>query len=238
MPTQNSKKSPLIESENSPLYITFRETILTGVAVIIPLLVTLYILVVLLQFVARILNPLLGVFPYNSLLLLGLFVAAIVFALIILIGSIARSQNGERMIDYFDGMIGRIPGLGTIYVSFRRMSDVMVDDEADNFRDVKLVEYPTSGSYTIAFKTAQAPDSVLESAQQQEMNTLFLPMAPNPVMGGFVIYVAPDRVHDIDMSLEEAFRTIVTSGVASEETKSTGLTPEELQQLNNNNPVK
>jgi uncharacterized membrane protein len=107
------------------------------------------------------------------------------------------------------------------------MSETVADGE-ESFRDVKLVEYPTEGSYTMAFVTADAPVSLEESAGHTEegMMSLFLPMGPNPVMGGFVIYVSRDRVHDIDIGVEEGLQAIVTSGVAMNDSEDDPAKPE------------
>ncbi len=221
------------DSENlSPLEV-LREAALTGVTVVVPLLITVYVLVVLLTFVADILRPLLEFVSLSSIYVLGGVTAATVSALILVIGFIAHSPMGERAIDNFDEAISRVPGLGTVYRSFRRMGDAMIESDADHFRDVKLLEFPTDGAYTFAFVTAETPEGIERAVGEGSMTTVFLPMAPNPVMGGFVVNVPDDQLVDIDLTLEEAFRGIVTSGVGIDEMDAggNGLSEEELRQL-------
>ena len=97
------------------------------------------------------------------------------------------------------------------------MSKILLSRDTDSFKEVKLVEYPREGSYTIAFLTAEPGEAVRSATSHQEMVSLFLPMAPNPFMGGFVIHVAADRVYDVDMTVEEGIQAIVSSGVAVDE---------------------
>ncbi|WP_049972427.1 DUF502 domain-containing protein [Haladaptatus cibarius] len=217
-----------------------REAALTGVTVVVPLLITVYVLVVLLDFVAKVLRPLLKFVSIDSIYVLGGVTMATVSALILVIGFMAHSPMGERAIDNFDQAISQVPGFGTIYRSFRRMGDAMVESDADHFRDVKLLEFPTDGTYTFAFVTADTPDGIESALGEGPMTTVFLPMAPNPVMGGFVVNVPEDDLVDVDLSLEEAFRGIVTSGVGLDEMNAStnGLTEEELRQLTGYDAVK
>jgi uncharacterized membrane protein len=131
---------------------------------------------------------------------------------------------------FHDG-VERIPGFGSIYTGFRQMSEVVVQSDVDSFRDVKLVEYPSEGSYTIAFVTADTPGNVEQATGTEDMLTLFMPMAPNPVMGGFVLHVSRDRVVDVDMTVEEGVRSIVTSGVTVSGEGQQSVSPDRLQAM-------
>jgi len=91
---------------------------------------------------------------------------------------------------------------------------VMLESDTQSFRDVKLVEFPHEGAYTLGFVTTETPPELAEPAGHADMLTLFLPLAPNPVMGGHLVHMPADRVMDVDMTVEEGIRAIVTSGVA------------------------
>ena len=141
---------------------------------------------------------------------------------------------GERhsnAADAFHQAAEAIPGVGQVYGGFREMSETVANGE-ESFRDVKLVEYPHEGSYSMAFVTADAPDHLEDSVDHEEgsMMSLFLPMGPNPVMGGFVIYVARDRVHDIDIGVDEGLQANITSGVTISDDDEDGHIGERMQQ--------
>jgi len=133
---------------------------------------------------------------------------------IVFIGLISIEwKSFDRVEAAFDDLMTSIPGVGPIYSSFNEMSELLLDSQSQSFKDVKFVEYPTDESYALAFVTADTPEYIEDAAGHEDMVTLFMPMAPNPVMGGFVISVNRDRVVDVDMSVQQGVQAIVTSGV-------------------------
>jgi uncharacterized membrane protein len=127
-----------------------------------------------------------------------------------------RRPNRSGFGAFFDTLVSRVPGVGSLYRSIDEMSGLLLDSDTDSFQEVKLVEFPDQGSYAFAFLTAETPDVVQEGVGETEgMVTVFLPMAPNPVMGGYVLHVAEEHVFDVDMTVEEGIQSIVTSGVAT-----------------------
>lgn len=215
--------------------------VLTGIVVIVPLVVTLYVLTAALGFIASALNPVIKVlrwaglmsgvqrnFVVEFLVTVGVYRSAVEFiteitalvvlvVLILAIGTAAHFRYGEQVIDFFDRSVSRLPGVGSVYKSFRRMGDVMLESEVDNFRDVKLVEFPHDDVYVLGFETNRSPLSVQAAANVDGMTTLFLPLAPNPVMGGFLAHIPDERVQNVDMSVETAVSVIITSGIATED---------------------
>lgn len=220
------------------------DVVLTGIAVILPAIVTIYVLKAALDILTDILRPVvllleqfnvvrnvrqsflladilvdLGIYTDVASVISELVALTVLAVLIVTIGSVARFQSGDRLIDYFDYLITLLPGIGTIYKSFRRMGDAMLESDMDQFRSVKLVEFPHEETYVIGFETAESPESVRKGAEADEMVTLFIPLAPNPVMGGFLTHVPTERVRDIDMSVEAGVRSIITSGIATDESE-------------------
>lgn len=190
-----------------------REVILTGVAVLVPVAITLYVLFVIFSALARLLSPVANLFPGSPLL--GRVLAGVALVgLVVVVGFVAHFRTGKRAIDYFDAAVGRVPGVGSVYRSFRRMSDVMLESDIDQFREVKLVSFPGVHAYMLGFVTTRTPDLLVEATDEAGLQTLFVPLAPNPVMGGFVVHVPDEHVHDIDLTVEEGFRATVTGGVA------------------------
>ncbi|MFC7202622.1 DUF502 domain-containing protein [Haloferax namakaokahaiae] len=215
-------------------------TILTGVAILIPIVITLYVLRIAIDFVRDALNPFVdflqwvGIIQrferveFISLLIdLGIYswvidffgelVALIVlFAVIAVVGTVGRNQYGEKLIGVFDFVVSSIPGIGTVYKSFRRMGDVVLDEGAEEFQDVKLVQCFDENVYVLGFQTGDAPATIEHSTGHVEMVSMFLPLAPNPVTGGILTYIPKQDVYDIDMTVEEGIRSILTSGVATD----------------------
>lgn len=197
-----------------------RTSLATGAAIAVPPLVTVVVVWYVASLLADAISPFVLALSWvpgtgqNALFLQ----AATVTILVLVIGSIgylaAYRTVGQRLGERFDAFAASLPGVGPLYGSLDRMSELLVDADTESFRDVKLLEYPTEGSYVIAFETSEPPQVVLDAADAGEMVTLFMPMAQNPVLGGFVVHVSTDRVVDVDLTVEQGIRSIVTSGVA------------------------
>lgn len=214
-----------------------KQTFVTGLAIIVPILVTIIVLAIAVDFVADVLAPL---FRMSSMVAPGgapsepvlqaVTLAAIV-GIVFVVGALAERTSTDAS-QRVESLVESIPGVGSVYTSFREMSEIMLDSETQSFRDVKLVEYPREGSYTVAFLTAETDEIIERDTGHDDMVTLFMPMAPNPVMGGFVIHVSRDHVVDVDLTVEEGIRSIVTSGVAVGDSEGPrGLSEAELREL-------
>ncbi|WP_439026784.1 DUF502 domain-containing protein [Haloarchaeobius sp. DT45] len=230
---------------------TFRDAFVAGLSIVVPIIVTLVVLNILAGYVFSTLSGVVEVMqaygptptevylfaaitPATVDLVLQAFTLMVLVGTILGIGFLTRFTYGERGIEYADALIGAIPGVGSVYDSFREMSDVIVESDQQNFRDVKLVEFPQADTYTLGFLTADTPAELQAAAGRNDMVTLFLPLAPNPVMGGNLVHVPEHRVEDVDMTVEEGLRTVVTTGVATGDGKAHGdsrLSEAELGQL-------
>ena len=200
-----------------------RQAFVTGAAVTLPAVVTLFVLSVVVEFVSQQLDPVAGLlaslFGIQPTSEVGLKLLAVVLILVAIfgIGVWAERRPGRSGVGVFvDTLVSRIPGIGSLYRSIDEMSGLLLDSDTDSFQEVKLVEFPTEGSYSVAFLTTETPDVIGEATGHDEgMQTVFVPLAPNPVMGGYVLHVAADRVYDVEMTVEEGIQSIVTSGVAT-----------------------
>ena len=220
-----------------------RRSFLTGVAVIVPSVITLAVLGVVFNAIYNYLNAfssaVASVLPADALPIgrraaIEIATPIAFVASILVIGVVVEStRHGQRVVDYADYAIEQILGVGSVYQGFRQMSDAMLESDSGNFQEVILVEFPTEAAYTLAFVTSETPDAIAESADGGKMRTLFMPMAPNPVMGGHVLFVPERRVVEVDLTVEEGIRALVTSGVALERAASEadGVSPDQVREV-------
>lgn len=206
-----------------------RTLFLTGVAVLVPLAVSAWVLVALVGFVESLLAPVgallrgSGIESGPTVVLLQLGSLVLVGLVTLLVGAVVQVRLGRRLVEQVDEYLASVPGLGVVYQTARRMSDLLLDpggEEASQFREVKLVEFPGRETYTLGFLTGETPpEAVVATARtlrgdpDDEYRTLFLPMAPNPFMGGHLTHVPADRVHGVDIEVETAIQYILTTGV-------------------------
>lgn len=214
-----------------------RSWLLTGAAVSVPLLITALVLGLAASFISDLLDPIVtavevvpGISPVVGGILVQVLAVGVLFLLFVAVG--AGAQYTEKTYaPRVHAAIESVPGIGDLYRSFHRMSDVFVDNNTETFQEVKLIEFPQDGCYSVAFVTADTPAVVEATAGQMQMQTLFVPLSPNPVMGGFLVHLSPDRIHDVDMTVEEAVQSIVTSGVSVEATERTRERPFTIDEL-------
>jgi uncharacterized membrane protein len=197
-----------------------RRVLLTGAAIVVPIVLTLYITMLIVDFLSQFLAP--GVIIIQDSLgfdaipvgAIQALTALVFLAVVFLIGAAAESRHADGTFERrFDNRVSSIPGVGSIYSNLNEISELLLEQDTESFQEVKLVEFPHEGAYMLGFVTADEPSVMEEATGHEEMTTFFAPMGPNPFMGGFVLHMPEDRVHDVDISVEEGIQAIVSSGV-------------------------
>lgn len=201
---------------------TLWKWLVEGIAITIPLVLTLMILLLVLDFVLGMLSPVVGavdlLWPGSSppAILIELSTLASLIGLFLLVGFVADRTSGSSIAPAFHSRMEAVPVIGSLYMSVRQASDVLFEDGNDQFQDVKLVEFPHEDAYMLGFLTAETPPEIREAVGAAEMQTIMIPLGPNPTSNGFVMHFPTDRVHDVDLTVEDAIHAIATLGVASD----------------------
>ena len=141
---------------------------------------------------------------------LGFFLTLL---LLLLIGTLARGYFGRTVLARVAQLVERVPLLGTIYSATRQLLEAVFSSRAQNFQRVVLVEFPRKGCYCLGFLTAEAWDGV-QKAVGMELVSVFVPTTPNPTSGFFVLYPR-DELRVLNMTVEEAFKAIMSSGIVA-----------------------
>lgn len=182
--------------------------LITGLAIFIPLVATIYIVWIGFNFLDGILKPLvrpfIGDVPGVSL--------AITVVLIIILGGLARVAVGRRIMSYIEESFLKIPIVRSIYYSIKEASDLLFKQKEREFKTVVLVEYPRKGSYVIGFTTSATVEEIQQKTEKNVIN-VYVPTTPNPT-SGFLLMVPKEEVIPLDMSIEEAFKIIVSGGLS------------------------
>lgn len=186
-----------------------KKSFFTGLLVVIPISATIYILI----FLIGVLNNLLPFhfLPYGTGVILTII-------LITLIGFMTTNLIGKRLIDTGEKFISSIPLVKNVYAAVKQISDAMLSSKGKNFRRVVLIEYPRKGIYTLAFVTGVSRGEVQDKTKDNVIN-LFVPTTPNPT-SGFYLMVPEADVINLDMSVEDAFKLLISGGMVSADTNS------------------
>jgi len=133
--------------------------------------------------------------------------------MVILVTGLATANIiGQRLVDFWEGFLLRIPVVKTIYNSVKQVSDTLLASDSHAFRKVLLVRYPHPEAWSIAFQT-RLPDEVAGRLPEDHV-AVFIPTAPSPV-NGFYFFVKKSETIELDMSVDLALKTIVSMGVAT-----------------------
>lgn len=192
-----------------------------GFVITIPLIVTLLVLVVVLDFVIGMLFPVVAAVEYLwtdelPVILIELLSILALVCLFLLVGLVADLTPGGYFAGLLDRTMSTIPGVSIVYTSVRRATNILISDDSDEFQDVKLIEFPHEDAYMLSFLIEDTPATIENDVTDEELLTLMMPLGPNPTTNGFVVHMPSEHVHDVDMSVEEAIQSIATLGVAEE----------------------
>ncbi|MBX3651907.1 MAG: DUF502 domain-containing protein [Burkholderiales bacterium] len=187
---------------------------ITGLLIWVPLVITLWVL----NLLVGMMDQSLQLLP-NALLTenwLGVHVPGLGVILTLLIvlstGVLAANIIGQRLVLFWEGILARIPVVNTIYNSVKQVSDTLFSGTGHAFRKVLLVRYPHPQAWSLAFQT-NVPVEVGVRLPEDYV-AVFIPTTPSPV-NGFYFYVRREDVIELDMSVDAAFKYIVSMGVVA-----------------------
>ena len=142
------------------------------------------------------------------------FVGALfTFLVILLMGVIARHLFGGQIVRVWERLLSRVPVAGNLYAGVKQLFEAIFQRSETRFNRVVLIEYPRRGIYAIAFTTGAARGIVQEMTEKHMINC-FLPTTPNPT-SGFYLLVPEDEVHEVDLTVEDAFKLVMSAGLVA-----------------------
>jgi uncharacterized membrane protein len=192
---------------------TMKRYLIAGLLVWVPLGITFYVI----NWLVTTLDQTLLLLPQSLQpdRLLGHHIPGlgVVLSFLILFGTgvIAANFLGQRVIQGWESLLGRIPFVKSIYSSVKQVSDTLLSDTGNAFRKALLVEFPRPGCWTIGFLTGTPADSVAAHLDSEHIS-IYVPTTPNPT-GGYFVMVPKASVRELDMSVDEALKYIISMGV-------------------------
>jgi len=192
---------------------------LAGLATVIPIALTIWILKVLIVWADGFLKSFLpqALYPEN---LLGIDIPGlgIVFTItiILLVGVLTRLYIGKKILAWWDTLFSKIPLGKGVYSALKDFVSLTFSKDGKSFKQVALIEYPRHGMYAIAFVTGPATGQIQAKTDKRVFN-VFLPTTPNPT-SGYLLMVPEDELIILDLRVEQAMKIIVSAGVVQEKT--------------------
>lgn len=191
----------------------FKKYLLTGMIVIVPLWITIVVIQAFINITDSALNILPRIINPKTYLPVPGIGVVIAFLLIIAVGALASNYFGRKMVNFAEGLLNRIPFVRTIYQGVKQLMAGTIADKGSIFSRVALVEFPRKGMYFIGFVTGGSKENINEVGEN--MVKIFIPTTPNPTSGFFCL-VPEDEVRYLNMSVDEAFKLIISAGFAGD----------------------
>jgi len=197
----------------SPVVKRLRRYLVAGVLVWLPLAVT----YVLLRFLIGVMDKTLNLLPlaYRPEEWMGVAIPGLgvilTFIVLLITGLLAANIVGRSVVGGWESLLERIPVVRSIYSASKNFAEIVFSDSGNAFKKVLLVEYPRKGIYTLTFQTATAMGEV-QGRMGTDVVTCFVPTTPNPT-SGFIIIVPKEDVIELDMSVDEAAKLVMSLGV-------------------------
>jgi len=152
--------------------------------------------------------------PHN---LLGFDIpgAGIVVTLLIVLatGLLAANFIGQRLVNWWEKLLARIPVVNSIYNGVKQVSDTLLSSTGMAFRQPLLVQYPHPGAWTIAFLTGEPGGDIVNHLHGEHVS-VYVPTTPNPTSGFFLIFPKSQTI-ELDMDVDEALKYIISMGVVA-----------------------
>jgi uncharacterized membrane protein len=192
-----------------------RRYFITGLLIWAPLGITLWVLDLLVSAMDQTLLLLPHEWRTESWLGVHIPGLGVVMSLLIVFttGVLAANIIGQRLVKFWEGVLARIPVVNAIYRGVKQVSDTLFAPGGQAFRKALLVQWPGPGMWTIAFMTGQPGGDVVNHLKGDYVS-IYVPTTPNPTSGYFVM-VPREAVIELDMTVEEALKYIISMGVAS-----------------------
>jgi uncharacterized membrane protein len=188
---------------------------LTGLLIWVPLVITAWVLSAIINTLDQSLQLLPEVLhPKN---LIGFSIpgvgALLTLAMILLTGLLAANFIGEKLVRWWNVLLSRIPVVNSVYKAVKQVSDTLFAPNGNAFRKALLVQYPRQGAWTIAFLTGR-PGGDIKNHLEGDYVSVYVPTTPNPTSGFFLMMPSRDVI-ELEMSVDEALKYIISMGVVA-----------------------
>lgn len=182
----------------------FRNHTASGLFLLIPLVVTLVVLRIALEFIMANVAPVLRTaYPNMPAWLVLVCSAGLILLILFVAGLLASHVIGQKLFDFFEAILLRIPVLRVIYSAARQVVDTLQTTQKRAFKAVVECDLPGIGATTLGFITSDLDDGRC---------MVFVPTAPNP-LSGFIMIVKRDTLRILDIPVEDAFKVVVSAGI-------------------------
>ena len=191
----------------------FKKNIFTGLIVLIPLVLTLWVIYSLAHFLDQVVLFL--PYEYQPNQLVGFNIPGVgvilTIASIFLVGLIANNFFGKRFISLYEIILDKLPFVKSIYGGIKQVSDTLFSNNSNAFSKAVLIEFPDAKNYTFAFITGETDERISKILKGKYVN-VYVPTTPNPT-SGYTLMVPRNKIKESDVSVDQALKYVISMGV-------------------------
>jgi uncharacterized membrane protein len=199
---------------------SIRTAFITGLLILLPLGVTVFIVNIVLNRVGNPASELFFRFIDQNIrelptveIPLQILSLIVVFSIITILGYFSRIFIGQLFLKFFERILTRLPLISQVYNTVKQLVDTFSQQKKAVFQEVVMIEYPRKGIYAIGFLTNQAKGEV-QSLTGEELVNVFVPTTPNPT-SGFLLMLPKEDVIPMQMSISDGMKTIISGGAVT-----------------------
>lgn len=201
-----------------------KKYLLTGLLILVPLVVTLWVL----NLIVGTMDQVLLLLPEhvrrdNIVFRIPGIGVVLTIAVVFVVGLLAHNFIGRQLVAGWESLLARIPIVRSIYSSVKQVSDTIFSPQGQAFRKAVLVEWPRKDAWTIGFIVG-APGDEIGDAIGRDFETVYVPTTPNPT-SGYLAIVSTTQLRDLAMSVDEALKFVISLGVVSPSKSNPRTTP-------------
>lgn len=208
-----------------------RASFLTGLVIVAPAVLTIWLITTVVEFVDARVVPLIPQGFLDRFLpqaVVGLDLSnlpglglAVFFLFTLAVGWLAKGYIGRSLIEWSEDIVARMPVIRSIYNGLKQIAETVFSQSSNSFSKACLVEYPRKGLWAVAFVSTDAKGEVAQKLGERRMISVFMPTTPNPTTG-FLFFVPEDEAIILDMSIEDAAKLIISAGLVAPDPDSPG----------------
>ncbi|WP_101066475.1 DUF502 domain-containing protein [Roseovarius salinarum] len=193
-----------------------RASFLTGLVVILPVALTIWLVWTLMGWVDSVVLPLIP-YKFNPEQYIGIplrGLGLIIFLIFtVMVGWVAKGLIGKSLIRFAESLVDRMPVVRSVYSGVKQIAETVFAQSERSFEKACLIQYPRKDIWAIAFISTTAKGEITEKAETgSEMLSVFLPTTPNPT-SGFLLFLPREDVIELDMSVEDAAKLVISAGL-------------------------
>jgi uncharacterized membrane protein len=204
------------ERRRPSLFSRLRASFLTGIVVIAPVFLTVWLIWSIIGWVDGFVLPLVPTrFNPEEYIGINLRGVGVIFFLLftIFIGWVAKGLIGRSLIRFAEGLVERMPVVRSIYSGVKQIAETIFAQSERNFEKACLIQYPRKGIWAIGFISTDARGEVANKAETMgRLISVFVPTTPNPT-SGFLLFFPEEDVIELDMSIEDAAKLVISAGL-------------------------